>query len=135
MTTPTDITELLDQCEAAADMLVRWTPDGDPVESTESEAVRRVAKMASELDQLKQRLEAAETVCTIYGWTGSSDDSDKDKACHQAWDHWATTYTSTVRPTPEWRQRIKELAAQRDEIRGRLLKPALARSRTHVPTS
>lgn len=84
-----------------------------------------LARYAERLDldaweRLEARLAAAETVCTIYGWCGNAEDSLKDKAATQAWMDWHNTYGSP-KPSPEWRQRIAELAARRDAIRAKTL--------------
>ena len=70
--------------------------------------------------KLRTQLDAAEQVCILFGWTSLGDDSDKSKAVEQAWHEWAAEYGS-MSPTPEWRQRIKELARRREEIRARTL--------------
>ncbi|HZN72433.1 MAG TPA: hypothetical protein VFC00_12250 [Micromonosporaceae bacterium] len=67
-------------------------------------------------DELLGRLRAAEQVCVLYGWTPSQEDSRSTKACTQAWMDWHSRY-GIGSPTPAWRSRVKELAAERDRVR------------------
>ena len=90
------------------------------------------APTREDYDQLRERLAVAETVCTIFGWTGTRTDGERDKAVSQAWQEWAIAYGSP-KPTPEWDERVTELAAKRDEIRNRTL--AAIRERHLVPAA
>lgn len=72
------------------------------------------------LRRTKEELAAAAQVCVLFGWTAAAGTSDKDKAVEQAWQDWADAYGS-ISPTPVWRERIKELARRRDEIRAQTL--------------
>jgi hypothetical protein len=67
-------------------------------------------------DALLRRLEAAEQVCVLFGWTASPGNSPQDKACTQAWMDWHSSY-GVGSPTPAWRARVNELAAERDRVR------------------
>lgn len=80
------------------------------------------AKLWQRIEELEQRLEAAEQVCVLFGWTAVSYRTERDKAVAQAWHDWADTYDAMPDVTAEWRARIKELAARRDEIRARTLR-------------
>lgn len=54
---------------------------------TAEEDLARFGTMDAEA--LIERLKAAEDVCVIYGWTGStSHRSDRDKALHELWRKW-----------------------------------------------
>lgn len=72
--------------------------------------------LIAEVERLRERLTAAETVCTIFGWTSLADGSKYSDAVAQAYYCWATDY-GTPKPSPEWDQRIYELSLKRDETR------------------
>lgn len=79
--------------------------------------------MAAETD-IRARLEAAERVCVMFGWTAARMDSDRDKALHELWAEWVSI--SGVSTSPEDHpdlsdDRIAELARRRDETRRRTL--------------
>lgn len=82
-----------------------------------------------EVEQLTERLKAAETVCTIFGWTGYGEEGRREKAAVQAYMDWANAY-GAPRPDPEWNERVRTLAARRDEERGRALTTVTS---THEP--
>jgi hypothetical protein len=90
---------------------------------------------AGQLAILRDRLRAAETVCTLFGWTASAGRSDRDKAVEQAWQDWTHRYGGYTDPSaPEWKTRIAELAARRDEIRERTLTRIRREASTAVPS-
>jgi len=71
-------------------------------------------------ENLTARLEAAERVCLLFGWTSLGDDSDLSKALHETWGRWA----SVVGPAftnraayPELSEVISDLARCRDITR------------------
>jgi hypothetical protein len=71
------------------------------------------------------RLEMAERVCVLFGWTGSRSETVKDKALAQAWQEWASTVPEgflSPKEHPELdEEAIATLAAKRDEIRAQTL--------------
>lgn len=73
-----------------------------------------------EVDALKRRLELAEQVCLMVGWT-AADNTDRGKAKHELWAAWKAEYEAQggshePRRHPELSDaRIRELARQRDE--------------------
>jgi hypothetical protein len=75
--------------------------------------------------QLMKRLEAAERVCVLFGWTAASSGTDLDKALHELWAEWvAVAGTAFAGPSahPELSgERIAELARRRDLTRQRTL--------------
>lgn len=76
------------------------------------------------VDALLERLAAAERVCLMFGWTGSTGTSDHDKALHELWSDWVNLsgVSQLPRDHPELGDdRIAELARQRDEKRSRAL--------------
>ena len=78
----------------------------------------------TEAAELRERLAAAERVCLMYGWTGSVDDSDRDKAAHELWLQWCETPASawTLQTTPDLSDEyIAELARKRDATRAATL--------------
>lgn len=90
------------------------TTSAQTVEFGSAESLRE------EVHRLRLRVAAAEQVCVIFGWTAAAGTSDRDKAVEQAWQDWADAY-GAFSPTPEWRERVKELARRRDEIRAQAL--------------
>jgi hypothetical protein len=75
-------------------------------------------------DAMHARLEAAERVCALYGWTSVDDGSDRSKALHELWGQWCDLPGSTPHPVdhPELTEGfITALARRRDAIRQRTL--------------
>ena len=76
-------------------------------------------------EEIRERLEAAERVCVLYGWTSIGDDSERSKALHELWSEWVRLVGSAFAGPdahPDLNdERITELARQRDEIRERAL--------------
>jgi hypothetical protein len=75
-------------------------------------------------DEERTRLEAAERVCLLYGWSGIGGDSDRSKALREMWGEWADLPGVSLRPGDHpglSDERIAELARRRDEIRARTL--------------
>jgi hypothetical protein len=80
--------------------------------------------MMADNDGLRARLEAAERVCALYGWTGAHHDSDRGKALHELWRQWCDLPGSTPHLVdhPELTEGyIAALARKRDAIRERTL--------------
>lgn len=75
----------------------------------------------SYLQDLQERLDAAEQVCILFGWTGVADYSERGDATVQAWMDWLARYghdrERAAATDPEWDQRVKDLARRRREIR------------------
>ncbi len=59
-----------------------------------------------EITHLQERLAAAETVCVLYGWTGSPQANDNEKAALQAWMDWTRLAGRAERPK-DWQPRIE----------------------------
>ncbi len=76
--------------------------------------------LVGEVERLRERLTAAETVCSIFGWTSLSDGSRMSNALAQAYMDWANTY-GPPKYEPEWDSRIYDLAEKRAETRARTL--------------
>jgi hypothetical protein len=77
-----------------------------------------------EITALRQRLALAESVCVLYGWTGSRPDSDRDKALFELWSMWAKLPGTDTSPegNPELTDAlISDLARRRDETRAQVL--------------
>ena len=76
--------------------------------------------------ELLTRLEMAERVCLMVGWT-ASDPSERGKALHELWSEWTRAYRAaggslSPRAHPDLSDdRIRELAARRDETVRRTL--------------
>jgi hypothetical protein len=73
----------------------------------------------TEIDDLRQRLAAAERVCYLFGITGVRTETDREKATTQAWQEWSHTYGRLAPEVPD--DEIERLAARRDIIRNRTL--------------
>jgi hypothetical protein len=84
-------------------------------------------------EEIRKRLEAAERVCVLYGWTGVTEESERSKALHELWSEWVKMvspgFTSRAAHPDLSDERIAELAARRDEIR----EQTLARMRDGIP--
>ena len=80
----------------------------------------------------RERLEAAERVCVLYGWSALGDGSDRSKALHELWSEWddlpGTDSSSAGNPELS-DERIAELARRRDETRARTLERIRAEGR------
>lgn len=77
----------------------------------------------NEMETLKHRLEAAERVCLMVGWT-AADNSERGKALHELWLDWLAISGASTSPAdhPELSdERISELALRRDEKRAAAL--------------
>lgn len=76
-------------------------------------------------EEIRERLEAAERVCVLFGWTSASHDSDRDKALHELWSEWVDLVGSAFTGPdahPELSdERITALARRRDRIREQTL--------------
>lgn len=84
---------------------------------------------------IRERLEAAERVCLMVGWTASRRENEKDKALHMLWSRWHKEYGSELDPHGDepaeglglTEDVIADLARQDDEImmleRMRCLRP------------
>lgn len=91
------------------------------LETLTADSLRADAEAPERLDveRLARRLELAEQVCLMVGWT-ASDNSDRGKAKHELWATWLREYEAQggsheVKAHPELSDaRIRELAAQRD---------------------
>lgn len=92
----------------------------DPVEHQAFDTHAEIAALRDEIRRLRLRVAAAEQVATIFGWCGIADDSERGKAATQAWMDWAHEY-GTPHASPEWAERIRVLAARRDETRSAVL--------------
>lgn len=86
------------------------------------------ASRVSTDQHLRERLEAAEAVCLMYGWSTGSEECDRDKALYMLWTRWLRLAEaddpeySTPKRHPELSDEIvARLAAERDEIRARTL--------------
>lgn len=71
----------------------------------------------AELDELRERLEAAEQLCLMFSWTAPSEFTRDGKACHQLYRRWLKV--SGVVPArdqhPELGEdRLNDLAAEYD---------------------
>lgn len=82
--------------------------------------------MAEIPDEIRERLEAAERVCVLSGWTASNTTigSDIDKALYMLWRKW--TMLPGVDPGPQAHpdlndEVIASLARQRDDLRAETL--------------
>jgi hypothetical protein len=78
--------------------------------------------MSDDIEALKTRLAAAEQVCVLFGWSPSTSGrnaSDAENAATQAWMDWTRTYPDGMpeSQSPEWAQRIEDLAARRYSTR------------------
>jgi hypothetical protein len=79
---------------------------------------------------LQRRLEAAERVCVLYGWTGGGSGSDREKALHELWSDWVDVSGVSLSQTdhPDLSdERIAELAQRRDATRAATLERMRAR--------
>lgn len=77
-----------------------------------------------ETEALRARLEAAERVCVLYGWTAAGDGSTRSKALHELWVQWLDLSGVSLLQSdhPDLSsERIAELASHRDETRARTL--------------
>jgi hypothetical protein len=76
--------------------------------------------------KLRERLQAAEDVCLMYGWSAGRFESDYDKATHEVWSHWADLVGGeflSPQSHPDLNdRRIAELAAERDRKRDAALR-------------
>ena len=77
------------------------------------------------VDELRRRLEAAERVCAVFGWTAVRDQSDRDKALHELWVEWLGAaedgFGSPLAHPELTDETIGRLARQRDEKRAAAL--------------
>lgn len=73
----------------------------------------------SEIEELRQRLAAAERVCCLVGITAARIDGDREKALGQAWREWAHDYAASAAKLTD--DEILTLAARQDIIRNRTL--------------
>lgn len=75
-------------------------------------------------EQLEARLDAAEDVCCMVGWT-ASDHSDRGKALHELWRTWLAQvpedFTSPKAQPHLNNATVRRLAAQRDKTRQQTL--------------
>lgn len=77
----------------------------------------------AELSQLRSRLEYAENVCLMLGWSGAMD-SQRGKATTQLWMEWARVVGNEFTDPDQHADLIARedaLAAERDRIRARTL--------------
>lgn len=71
-------------------------------------------------EELLARLEAAERVCLMVGWSAADTVTDRGKAKHELWAEWLAIYESQGgSPSPKAHpdlsdERIRDLAARRD---------------------
>ena len=74
--------------------------------------------MSTEIpEEIRERLEAAEMVCTLFSWTGSHTDYPEGKALFMLWRRWLQASGASVDPAdhPELsRVVINDLAAEYD---------------------
>jgi hypothetical protein len=54
--------------------------------------------MAEIPEEIRERLEAAERVCLMFGWTASRRESDRDRALHMLWSRWHKEYGYELDP-------------------------------------
>jgi energy-coupling factor transporter ATP-binding protein EcfA2 len=77
-------------------------------------------------EDIRARMEAAEQVCALYGWTGGVHDSDHAKALHELWAEWVALVGDDGASPLSWPglsdERIAELARRRDGKRGDALR-------------
>lgn len=73
----------------------------------------------TEIDDLRQRLAAAERVCHLFGISAAHTETDREKATTQAWQEWSHTYGRLAAKVPD--DEIERLAARRDIIHNRTL--------------
>lgn len=112
-----DFTGLFDQGQAVAHVKVLLaeidTYDRN-IEDLNDRSIRALKAAARERERaLAKRLAAAETVCTIFGWTGYGEEGLREKAAVQAYMDWANTYGAPG-PDPAWNERVRSLVAKRD---------------------
>lgn len=85
----------------------------------------RLEAVTEEMARLVPRLEAAERVCVLFGWTGCGGGSDRGKALHELWAEWVavvgTAFTDRSAHPELSDERIAELARRRDLTRRRTL--------------
>lgn len=81
------------------------------------ELAARTLTAANRVGGLEQRLAAAELVCALYGITGGRQDSDREKACTQAWMDWSRIAGDAADPKRIPEATLHGLARRRDEIR------------------
>src|ERR1700734_1302613 len=75
--------------------------------------------MAEIPDEIRERLEAAERVCVLYGWTGSGN-SERGKALYMLWLRWTEVSGNDCSPEANpglTDDVIADLARQRDDRR------------------
>jgi hypothetical protein len=74
----------------------------------------------SEIDELRERLAAAEQVCVLVGWSAIGNQTDPlQRALTQAWLDW-THRPDVGQPdpqSPEWQARVQDLANRRTATR------------------
>lgn len=73
----------------------------------------------TDIDELMERLRAAELVCNTFAACGSRGNSDREDAATQAWMDWARDYEFAMLRVPD--ETIAELAARRRAIRAATL--------------
>ena len=54
----------------------------EPNKNTETSSMSEIP------EEIRERLEAAERVCVLFGWTASTGTGDRDKALHELWSEW-----------------------------------------------
>lgn len=93
-------------------------------------AMDAVPELLAERERLAARLEAAELVCTLFGWMAVNN-SEVGKAAGQAWSQWRKAHGSPD-PSPEWDERIVQLAAERDRVRAETLERLRGRTPNEI---
>jgi hypothetical protein len=85
---------------------------------------RAIAQAAVKASPELARMEAAEAVCLMFGWTAARMGTDRDKALHELWRHWVQVSGVSLDPEdhPELSDVvIADLARKRDETRASTL--------------
>jgi hypothetical protein len=75
-------------------------------------------------EEIRERLEAAERVCVMYGWCPVADQGERGKALYMLWKRWVDVNGTDMLPAshPDLNDDVvADLARQYDEIRARVL--------------